>query len=209
MTQNKPPKTVYWLDNTLYLNITNKCANNCYFCIKHYRTGVGDFNLKFQNEPTLTQVTGELSEVLHNRAWDGLVFCGFGEPTSRLDMLLTIAKWVRVNYGRAIQLRLDTNGQGTLLNPNRDVALELKNAGVDTVSVSLNTADKETYTEICRPTLPNAYEAVLDFICKAKSILHVEVSAVRLPEVDIPKVSALAQDLGVSFKVREYIPCFF
>jgi TatD family-associated radical SAM protein len=209
MTQPKPPKTVYWLDNTLYLNITNKCANNCYFCIKHYRTGVGGFNLKLQNEPTLAQVIGELSEVLHDRAWDGLVFCGFGEPTSRLDMLLTIAKWVRANYGRALQIRLDTNGQGTLLNPNRDVAFELKDAGVDTVSVSLNAADKETYNEICRPTYPDAYEVVLDFICKAKSILHVEVSAVRLPEVDIPKVSALAQNLDVSFKVREYIPCFF
>jgi TatD family-associated radical SAM protein len=209
MTQPKPPKTVYWLENTLYLNITNKCANNCYFCIKHYRTGVGGFNLKLQNEPTLAQVIGELSEVLHDRAWDGLVFCGFGEPTSRLDMLLTIAKWVRANYGRALQIRLDTNGQGTLLNPNRDVAFELKDAGVDTVSVSLNAADKETYNEICRPTYPDAYEVVLDFICKAKSILHVEVSAVRLPEVDIPKVSALAQNLDVSFKVREYIPCFF
>jgi len=209
MTQPKPPKTVYWLDNTLYLNITNKCPNDCYFCLKRYRTGVGGFNLKLQNEPTVAQVTDELSEVLHSRVWDGLVFCGFGEPTARLDMLLTITKWVKTNYGRALQIRLDTNGQGALLNPDRDVATELKTAGVDAVNVSLNAADKDTYNEICKPTYPDSYEAVLDFICKAKSILDVEVTAVRLPEVDLAKVSALAKSLGVSFRVREYIPCFF
>ena len=209
MAQLKPPKTVYWLENTLYLNITNQCPNDCYFCLKRYRSGVGGFNLKLQNEPNLAQVTGELSEVLHSRAWDGLVFCGFGEPTARLDMLLEVTRWVKANYGRSLYIRLNTNGQGSLLNPGRDIATELKDAGVDSVNVSLNAADKDTYFEICRPTHPDTYEAVLDFICKAKSILHVEVSAVRLPEVDIAKVSALAQDLGVSFRVREYIPCFF
>ena len=209
MTQTKPPKTVYWLDNTLYLNITNRCSNNCYFCLKHYRSGVGSFNLKLKDEPTVTQVTAELSEVLYSRVWDGLVFCGFGEPTSHLDTLIEVAKWVRKNYRRSLQIRLDTNGHGYLLNPGRDVATELKDAGVDCVSVSLNAADKDTYNEICKPTYPDAYEAVLDFICKAKLILNVEVSAVRLPEVDITKVSALAQCLGVPLKVREYIPCFF
>jgi len=209
MAQLKPPKTVYWLDNTLYLNITNKCANNCYFCLKRYRSGVGGFNLKLKEEPNVTQITNELSEVLHTRVWDGLVFCGFGEPTSRLDTLIEIAKWVKTHYARALPIRLDTNGTGTLLNPGRDVATELKDAGVDTVSVSLNAADKDTYIEICKPTYPDTYEAVLDFICKAKPILHVEVSVVRLPEIDIAKVSALAQSLGVSLRVRDYIPCFF
>lgn len=209
MAQLKPPQTVYWLENTLYLNITNQCPNDCYFCLKRYQSGVGGFNLKLQNEPTFAQVTDELSEVLHTRAWDGLVFCGFGEPTARLDMLMEVTRWVKANYGRPLQIRLNTNGQGALLNPGRDVATELKDAGVDSVNISLNAADKDTYTEICRPTYPDAYEAVLEFICKAKSILRVEASAVRLPEVDIAKVSALARDLDVSFRIREYIPCFF
>lgn len=209
MAQPKTPKTVYWLDNTLYLNITNNCPNNCYFCIRRYRNGVGGFNLKLKDEPTVAQVINELKEVLHSRVWDGLVFCGFGEPTSRLDTLLEIAKWVKSNYHRTLQIRLNTNGTGTLLNPGRNVATELKDAGVDTVSVSLNAADKDTYNEICKPTYPDTYEAVLEFICKTKTILHVEVSAVRLPEVDIAKVNALAQTLGVSLRIREYIPCFF
>ena len=116
---------------------------------------------------------------------------------------------MRQHYGRPLQIRLDTNGHGYLLNPGRDVVGELKSAGINSVSVSLNAGDKETYIEICKPASPDAYEAVLDFIRKAKLVLEVEVSAVRLPEVDLAKVKAVADDLGVKFKVREYIPCFY
>jgi TatD DNase family protein len=164
---NERPRTVYSLDNTLYLNITNQCLNCCYFCLKHYRRGVDGFNLKLTEEPSVAQITAELSEVLHMRSWDGLVFCGFGEPTEQLDVLLEVAQWVRQHYGRPLQIRLDTNGHGYTLNANRDVAAELKAAGVNKVSVSLNAGDSETYSEICKPTFPDAYEAVLDFIRKA------------------------------------------
>ena len=209
MAQKEKPKTVYWLDNTLYLNITNLCTNSCYFCFKRYKYGVNDFNLKLTEEPTYDQIVTELSEVLHTRSWKGLVFCGFGEPTERLEILLELARWTRKNLGQQIQIRLDTNGHGYILNPAKDVAGLLKEAGVDKVSVSLNAGDRETYNEICMPTFPEAYEAVLDFIYKAKSILDVEVTVVRVPEVDVAKAQAVALSLGVKFKVREYIPCFY
>jgi len=203
------PKGVYWLDNTLYLNITNQCSNCCYFCFKRYKSGVGGFNLKLLREPTIEKIETELSEVLHNRSWDGIVFCGFGEPTERLDVLVEVTKWIRRQHGKPIQIRLDTNGHGYTLNPNRDVALELKNAGIDKVSVSLNAGDKETYNEICKPTFPEAYDAVLEFILKTKGLVELEVTVVRLPEVELAKVQRVADKLGVKFKVREYIPCFF
>ncbi len=203
------PKVVYWLDNTLYLNITNQCSNCCYFCFKRYKSGVGGFNLKLLREPTIEKIETELSEVLHKRSWDGIVFCGFGEPTERLDVLVEVTKLIRRQYGKPIQIRLDTNGHGYTLNPNRDVALELKNAGIDKVSVSLNAGDKETYNEICKPTFPETYDAVLEFILKTKGLVELEVTAVRLPEVKLAKVQRVADKLGVKFKVREYIPCFF
>jgi GTP 3',8-cyclase len=209
MAQNRKPKTVYWLDNTLYLNITNQCSNSCYFCLKRYKRGVGDFDLRLEAEPSVAQIVADLTEVLHMRIWDELVFCGFGEPTERLDVLLEVAKWVRQNYGRPLQIRLDTNGHGYMLNPGRNVAAELKAAGVDRVSVSLNAGDKETYNEICKPIFLEGYEVVLDFILKAKLLLDVEVTAVRLPEVDLAKVKSVADGLGVLFNVREYIPCFY
>lgn len=202
-------KTVYWLENTLYLNITNQCTNNCYFCLKRYRHGVGGFNLKLIQEPTVEEIISEFSEVLHMRSWDSLVFCGFGEPTERLDVLLEVARWVRQHYGRPLQIRLDTNGHGYTLNTGRDIAAELKAAGLEKVSVSLNAGDKDTYEEICKPKSSVAYEAVQDFIIKAKLLLNVEVTAVRLPEVDLVKAQAVADSLGVAFRVREYIPCFY
>ncbi len=209
MTQSDNPKTVYWLDNTLYLNITNQCSNNCYFCLKRYKRGVGGFNLKLPVDPSINQITTEIAEVLHIRSWDGLVFCGFGEPTQRLDVLLEVARWVRKHYGRPLLIRLDTNGHGYALNSGRDIAAELKTASIDKVSVSLNAGDKETYMDICKPTFPEAYEAVLDFVRRARLVLDVEVTAVRLPEVDLAKVQTVADNLGVTFKVREYIPCFY
>jgi cyclic pyranopterin phosphate synthase len=209
MVGNGAQTSVYWLDDTLYLNITNRCSNDCYFCLRRYRRGVGGFNLKLPREPTAQEVEAELAEVLHMRVWEGLVFCGFGEPTARLDVLLEVARWVRMHYGRRLEMRLDTNGHGYALNAGRDVAAELAAAGIARVSVSLNAADAQTYEEICKPTIPHAYEAVLGFIRRARGVLAVEVTAVRLPEVEMAAVQAVAEGLGVPFRVREYIPCFY
>jgi cyclic pyranopterin phosphate synthase len=203
------PRSVYWLDNKLYLNITNQCSNNCYFCLKRYKRGVGGFNLRLTHEPTAKEIIIDLAEVLHMRNWEELVFCGFGEPTERLDVLLEVTRWVKQNYRRPLKIRLDTNGHGYILNRGRDVAAELKVTGVEKISVSLNAGNKETYMDICKPIFPDAYETILDFVRRAKLVLEVEVTAVRLPEVDLVKVQAVADSLGVAFKVRDYIPCFY
>jgi TatD family-associated radical SAM protein len=205
----KKPKIVYWLDKTLYLNITNKCSNSCFFCLRRYRSGVGGFNLKLPEEPGINQIINELAVVLHMRNWTSIVFCGFGEPTERLDALLEVARWIRQHYKKPIEIRVNTNGHGYVLNPGREVVNELRAVGVDKVSVSLNAGDKESYMEICKPTFPEAYQAMLDFVHKAKLVLDVEVSVVRLPEVDLLKAQAVADELGVKFRVRDYIPCFY
>jgi TatD family-associated radical SAM protein len=209
MAKEEKPKTVYWLENKLYLNITNRCSNCCFFCLRNFKRGVGGFDLKLAKEPSLERITGELGEVLGMRSWDEVVFCGFGEPTERLDVLLLVARWIRQHYGKPIRIRVNTNGHGYVLNGSRAVAAELRAAGVDKVSISLNAGDAETYGEICRPTFESAYEAVTDFIQKAKLVLQVEATAVRMPEVDLAKAKTVADCLGVEFRVREYIPCFY
>ena len=209
LVKNETPKTVYWLDNKLYLNITNRCSNCCFFCFRNFKRGVGGFNLKLSEEPSFEQIISELGKVLYMRSWDEVVFCGFGEPTERLDVLLDIARWIRQHYGKPLKIRVNTNGHGYVLNKGRDVAAELKEAGVDKVSVSLNTGDKETYDEICRPNSAGAYDKVIDFINRAKHVLEIEATAVRMPEVDITKAQAIADVLGVDLRVREYIPCFY
>jgi TatD family-associated radical SAM protein len=205
----KSPSTVYWLDDNLYLNITNRCSNNCYFCLRNFLDGVGGFNLKLEKEPTISEIIAELENVINRRNWREIVFCGFGEPLERLDCVLEVSRWIRKHYGKIVTLRVDTNGQALLLNKGRDVVKELKMAGVDKVSVSLNAHDEETYNQVCRPNLENAFESILEFIKKAKELLDVEVTVVRIPEVDISKAEQIAKEIGVKFRVREYIQPFW
>ena len=208
MTCDDKPRAVYWLDNGLYLNITNRCSNRCWFCFRNFKSGVGGFNLKFAEEPSEAAVKAELEQASRLRRWSEVVFCGFGEPTARLDVLLDVARLIKQRYPQ-IPIRLDTNGHGYLLNQGRDVVRKLKAAGVTKVSVSLNGHDEKTYSENCRPTFDGAFQAVLEFIRRAKAEMEVEVSAVRMPEVDVQKVRAIAESMDVQFRIREYTPCFW
>jgi cyclic pyranopterin phosphate synthase len=210
VVRDEKPRISYWLDNSVYLNITNKCSNDCWFCFRNFKQGVGGFNLKLEREPTTAEVKAELEAALGLRRWDEVVFCGFGEPTARLDVLLEVARWIRERYGGSVPIRVDTNGHGYVLNKGREVAEELQDAGVSSVSVSLNGHDETSYAENCRPKFAGGFAAVLDFVKKVKMAgLDVEVSAVRMPEVEVEKVRAVAESLGVPLRVRDYVPCFW
>ena len=199
---------VYWLGNSLYLNITNRCSNNCYFCFRKFKTGIKEFNLKLEKEPTLEEAIKELQKVINRKNWSEVVFCGFGEPLERLDLVLEVTSWLKKHCWKTV--RVDTNGQGYLLNKRRDVVRELKEAGVDKVSVSLNAHSEETYNQICKPVFEDAYENVLEFIKKAKEEgIETEATAVTIPEVEITEVEEVAESMGVKFTVRQYIPCFW
>jgi TatD DNase family protein len=123
-------------------------------------------------------------------------------------ILARCIKW-RYDDDLGIVIRVNTNGHGYLLHVGRDIVGELKAAGVDKVSVSLNAGDEETYNEVCKPAFAGAYKAVLEFIKKAKAKLEVEVTAVTTPEVDLHKVEDLAKHMGVRFRLRQHIPCFW
>jgi cyclic pyranopterin phosphate synthase len=209
MVRQENPTAVYWLGSTLYLNITNSCSNNCYFCFKNFKRGVGDFNLKLAEEPTPAQIISNLEEVMFKKNWIELVFCGFGEPTERLDCLLEVTRWIKQHHGKTLPIRLNTNGHGYALNSGRDVVKELKAAGVDKVSISLNDSDEKEYEEACRPKFPDAYKTMLEFIEKAKEGLEVEVTAVTIPEVDLQRVGAVAEKMNVKLRLRPHIPYFW
>ncbi len=149
-----------------------------------------------------------MQKVITRKNWSEVVFCGFGEPLERLSCLLEVTGWIKKYSGKVV--RVDTNGQGYLLNNRKDVVKELKKAGVDKVSVSLNAHDKATYNQVCKPEFENAFEKVLEFIEKAKKEdLDTEITSVAIPEVDISKMRELAKRMEVAFRVREYIPCFW
>ncbi|MCW4045876.1 MAG: TatD family nuclease-associated radical SAM protein, partial [Candidatus Bathyarchaeota archaeon] len=175
----------------------------------NFKSGVGGFTLRLSHEPSAAEVISELKEAIGRKAWREIVFCGFGEPTASLDCLVEVARWIRRNYAKPVVIRVNTNGHGYVLNAGRDVVAELKAAGVDKVSVSLNAHDEAVYSEVCKPAFAGAYDAVLKFIERAKAELDVEVTAVTTPEVDLREVEALAKRLGVKFRLRVCVPCFW
>ncbi len=191
----------YPLDNRLYLNITNKCTNVCVFCPKFKNDYyVKDYQLKlFKKEPTYEEIIGAVKKL---PLYDEVVFVGFGEPTQRLDMLMSVSKWLKEHGTKTV--RLDTDGLGNLVY-GRDITKELSRY-IDAVSVSLNAPDANTYIKLCKNKYSDAsYEAVIEFIKQAKMrFKDVTATMVGLPDIDVNATRAVAEMLGVKFRVRPY-----
>lgn len=196
------PCLVYPIRRSLYVNVTNECSNRCTFCP---RSGgdllVKGHDLRLAAAPTAREILRAL-EGARPENYEEVVFCGFGEPTLRLDVVTQVARAVKDRWHLAT--RLNTNGQGSAIN-GRDIVPELVGL-IDAMSVSLDAPDAETYERLCRPTLPGAFAAVCDFLRAAKGrIPKVRATAVAVPGLDVEAVGRLArEDLGVEFEVRAY-----
>lgn len=185
----------------LYANITNRCPCRCEFCIRDMTDSLGSADsLWLKREPTVEEVIAMLKEWDLN-AYEELVFCGYGEPTERLDDLLAIAGYVKANTD--LSVRINTNGLSDLIN-GKETCPMLEGI-IDSVSVSLNQSDAEKYTELCHPKFgPAAYDAMLKFTKDVQRYVpHVAMSVVGvIPEEDIEKCREIAAGLGVPFRVR-------
>ena len=186
--------------DAIYLNVTNRCSSDCAFCLREWTDGVYGEVLTLAHEPESDEVTQAVElEFLAGPA-DEVVFCGFGEPTVRLDVVLAVTEWLRL---RRIPSRLDTNGHGQLLNPDVDVPAALAAAGLGAVTISLNAADPESYDRICRPLFGKAYRAVLQFAeqCASHDI-QTTLTAVDYPGADLAGCKAIAAAMGAGFRAR-------
>ncbi|MGC8796686.1 TatD family hydrolase [Thermodesulfovibrio sp.] len=185
----------YKIRNTLYLNVTNRCTNICRFCVRFHTDYVKGHNLRLEREPSARELIEAIGDP---KQYKEIVFCGYGEPFLRLDLIKEVAKWIKDNGGK---VRVNTNGQGNLIH-GRKILPELAGL-IDSISISLNAQDKETYNRICNPSNPDAYEAVIEFIKDAKKYVpNVQVTVVDLKEVDIRKCEEIANSMGVKFKIR-------
>lgn len=186
----------YRIRDNLYLNITNRCTNHCSFCVKFHTDYVKGHNLSLSEEPTEEDLKGAVGDPSQYRE---IVFCGYGEPLLRLDVVKNLARWIKDRSG---YVRINTNGHGNLFH-KRNVLPELKGI-VDALSVSLDAQDEETYDRICAPVFRHAFPAVLDFIREArKYIPHVQATIVDMDGVDQERCRRITDELGVTLKVRK------
>lgn len=136
---------VYEFENNLYLNLTNRCPNNCEFCLRKFKDGVNGNKLWLVKEPTFEELKEDISLYPLSK-YGEVVFCGFGEPTCNLSVMSQIGPYLK---SKGCKLRLNTNGLGNLINKRDDVA-KLIARYIDFVSISLNASTAEGYDEICR-----------------------------------------------------------
>ena len=197
----------YIVEGNLYVTVTNKCSNRCEFCIRNNGDGAyGSDSLWLEREPTRE----EILESIFSRdlsVFSELVFCGYGEPTYRLDDVAYVAKAVKAKYPKT-KVRINTNGHSDLIW-GRDTAPDYEGA-FDAVSISLNTPTAEKYQALCHSIYgEKSFEALLNFAGNVKRYVPtVMLSAVKetLTPEEIALCEKLCSDIGVSLRLRDYIP---
>ena len=195
----------YRVKNGIYVNLTNRCPCACTFCLRQNGPGVyGSDSLWLEREPTVEEICESL-EGWDLNSFDEVVFCGYGEPTERLEDLLSVARWLKEHYD--IPIRINTNGLSDLIAGEPTAG---KLAGlIDTVSISLNTPDAEEYLSLVRPKFgPGSFEAMLNFTrecvqCVPRVVMTVVGEPVTSPEKQ-ERCRALCADLGATLRVRPY-----
>ncbi len=196
----------YQVKNAVYVNLTNRCPCNCTFCLRHNGPGVfGSGPLWLEREPTLEETIDSLGQWDYERFRE-VVFCGYGEPTERLDVLLAAAAHLK-ERDPALRVRVNTNGLSDLINGKPTAPLFV--GKVDCLSISLNTDDPAEYLAVCRPKFGEAaYPAMLKFTQEAAALLpSVVMTVVGEPVTSLEKQErcrAIAEGLGARLRVRPY-----
>ena len=203
---------VYSINNepnpeTVYINLTNACTNSCVFCLREQKDDVCGADMWHDGNYKLEDII-EQFEKFHgsDKIVKNVVFCGYGEPFLKKDMLKAFAQYLRDNYPE-IKIRVNTNGHANAIYKT-NVAEEFKNL-LDEVSVSLNSDNSEQYNEICQPKIDNAFEAVKDFLkcCKQAGIKTYAsiVTGFDEREINVENCEKIAHELGAVFRNREFI----
>jgi TatD family-associated radical SAM protein len=188
----------YRIGSRLYLSITDRCTLDCAFCPKNQGSyKVHEYDLTMDHRPDVDEIIAAIGDPA---AYDEVVFCGYGEPTLRLKVLLEVARFVKAHGGR---VRVNTDGLANLVH--KDNVLPLLATCVDTVTVSMNAQNATVYEHHCQPNLAGSYQAMLQFLEQAPDyIQHVYATAIDgLDGVDIAACERMAQELGVTFRRRE------
>lgn len=194
---------VYEVGDNLYVNITNKCPCSCTFCIRQNADGAyGSDSLWLEHEPSAEEVIDALEKADYKK-YKEIVYCGYGEPTERIEVLTETAKFIKENNGP--EIRVNTNGLSDLIH-KKPTAYMFEGV-VDTVSVSLNAGTKEEYLKVTRPSFgEESYEAMQKFAVKCKKyVKNVVFSVVDvIGEEQLKASQEMADKLGIRLRIRKY-----
>lgn len=194
----------YRVHDNLYVNLTNKCPCSCTFCLRQTRDHMDNSDvLWLEHTPTLAEVMEAMKQVDFSQ-YKEVVFCGFGEPTEAFDVLKEAARYIKEHYKKPI--RLNTNGLGNLVN-GRDILPEL--AGIiDTVSISLNTPDKDEYHRLVRSKFgEKSFDAMLDFAKESKKYIpDVVMTTVdtTISHDEEKKCQEICGRIGARYRIRPW-----
>ncbi len=193
-----PPRFTYTLRNSLYVNLTIRCNADCVFCDRKGDAIIKGHNLKIEREPSAQEVIDEIQDP---RKYEEIVFCGYGEPTIRLEELKDVARWVKAHGGKT---RINTDGHGNVIH-KRNIVPELVGL-IDAVSISLNSTDPQQYGELMRIDGPRFFSAMIDFARESVRLLpKVVMTIVDLQEVDQARARRLVEEeIGAIFSTRPY-----
>ena len=199
----KAQHILYTIGKTLYINLTNRCPCRCEFCVRTHGDGVGDADsLWLDHEPSLEEAVAAFDKYDLSR-FDEAVFCGYGEPMERLEVLLGVCRFLREHT--ELPIRINTNGLADLIH-QKPTAHLLKGLA-DTVSISLNAPTAQEYVELCHPTFGEAsFEAILKFAGDCRhAVPEVILSVVDvIPPERVDLCREIAEELDVDFRLREY-----
>ena len=195
---------LYKVHDNLYVNLTNRCPCACTFCLRQTRDTMGESDsLWLEKEPTYGEIIADFAN-FDMKDYKELVFCGFGEPTERLDVLLAVAKYVKETYHMPI--RINTNGLSDLIH-GKKTAQRFRGL-IDTVSISLNTPDPARYHELVRSKFGDiSYQAMLDFARDCtRYVPHVVMTTVSttLTKEEEEKCAKICEELGVTYRIRAW-----
>ena len=195
---------LYKVHHNLYVNLTNKCPCACTFCLRQTRDHMEDSGvLWLDHEPAVDEVIAEFAKFDMSQ-YEEVVFCGFGEPTEALEVLLHVAKYVKETFSKPV--RINTNGLGNLIW-NRDITPEFKGL-IDTVSISLNTPNADEYHNLVRSKFGmQSFDAMLDFAKKCTTYVpHVVMTTVAttISKEDEAQCQKICDNLGVTYRIRPW-----
>ncbi len=194
----------YKFEGKMYVNITNGCPCDCVFCIRKNGDSIEDNDsLWLEHEPSFDEIT-KAFEDFDKTGIKEAVFCGYGEPTVRADMLIKTAEYIKSNSDMSV--RVNTNGLVRLIHKDFDIT-RFKGA-VDSFSISLNAPEARRYNEVTRPSFgEKAFDEMLSFSkdVKALGIKTMFTVVDVIDEDEIRACGKLAEELGIPLRVRSYV----